>query len=62
PWSETMGDFARRAGEVATPSSAQLAAGLSSEGVGAWRNYGPQLARALPILAPWVEKFGYPAD
>ncbi|HEV2363032.1 MAG TPA: sulfotransferase [Caulobacteraceae bacterium] len=61
-WSERMGEFADRARAVATPSAAQLAGGLSAEGVGAWRRYREQLAPILPILQPWVERFGYPAD
>ena len=44
---------------IATPSGAQLASGLSAEGVGQWRRYRQQLAPALPRLAPWVERFGY---
>jgi Tfp pilus assembly protein PilF len=56
-----MLDFAHRSGDVATPSSSQLAAGLSGEGVGAWRRYADKLAPVLPKLEPWVELFGYGA-
>ena len=61
-WTEAMRDFARRPGErdVATPSSAQLARGLSKEGVGVWRRYAGQLALVMPVLQPWVQRFGYP--
>jgi tetratricopeptide (TPR) repeat protein len=57
-----LSDFSARArrGEVATPSAAQLARGLFKEGVGQWRAYAAELAPVLPILAPWVERFGYP--
>jgi Tfp pilus assembly protein PilF len=51
-----------RARDIATPSAGQVAAGLSREGVGAWRRYAAQMAPVLPVLQPWVEKFGYPAD
>lgn len=63
-FSEAMRDFAGRGRDraVATPSGAQLARGLSAEGVGAWRRYKDQLAPALPILAPWAAKFGYDAE
>ncbi|MHB8528725.1 MAG: sulfotransferase [Caulobacteraceae bacterium] len=61
-WSEAMAGFSSRAAEVATPSAAQLAGGLTAEGVGAWRRYRDALAPVLPILAPWAERFGYPAD
>ncbi|MEJ0027728.1 MAG: sulfotransferase [Rhizomicrobium sp.] len=49
-----------RARAVDTPSSRQIAAGVSAAGVGAWRRYGGQLAPVLPVLAPWVARFGYP--
>ena len=58
-WSPNMADFAGRAGDVATPSSSQIARGLNIEGVGQWRNYREQLSPVLPVLQPWVEEFGY---
>ncbi len=63
-WSDSMLDFARtaRARAVRTPSARQVERGLYSEGVGQWRPYAAQLAPVMPLLAPWVEKFGYPAD
>jgi hypothetical protein len=33
--------------------------GLNREGAGQWRRFQVQLAPILPILAPWVERFGY---
>jgi hypothetical protein len=61
-WTDALRSFADRIQDrgVATPSGAQLARGLSAEGVGAWRRYAVQLAPAELILAPWVAKFGYP--
>ena len=63
PWTEALRGFADRIQDrgVATPSGAQIARGLSAEGMGAWRRYAAQLAPAEPILAPWVARFGYPA-
>ncbi|MGH7023527.1 MAG: tetratricopeptide repeat-containing sulfotransferase family protein [Caulobacteraceae bacterium] len=63
-WRAEYADFAGRArrGEVASASSAQIARGLYTEGTAHWRRYRAQMAPVLPILAPWVEKFGYPAD
>ena len=57
-------DFAQTAAanRIATPSSAQVGRGLYSEGVGQWRNYDFALGPALPILKPWIEKFGYAAS
>ncbi len=54
-------DFASRARDrgISTPSAAQVARGLNREGQGAWRRYHQQMAPVLPLLDPWVEKFGY---
>jgi tetratricopeptide (TPR) repeat protein len=63
-WREEMRDFSETAKRrtIRTPSASQVVRGLNAEGVARWRPYGPALAPALPILAPWVERFGYPAD
>jgi tetratricopeptide (TPR) repeat protein len=63
-WTDAMRDFAERTRDrgIATPSGAQLAGGLSAEGVGQWRRYRQQMAPALPKLAPWVQRFGYEAQ
>ncbi len=47
---------------IRTPSARQVRAGLNTAGLGRWRAYAEQLAPVRPILAPWVERFGYPAD
>jgi tetratricopeptide (TPR) repeat protein len=62
-WNDAMLDFvetARRRG-IRTPSARQVERGLYSEGVGQWRAYAQQMAPVMPLLAPWVETFGYPA-
>ena len=60
-WSKSMRQFPERVREnaVATPSGAQLARGLNADGVGHWRRYRQQMSAVLPLLAPWVERFGY---
>ncbi len=60
-WNDALREFADRTrdGGIATPSGAQLARGLSPEGIGQWRRYRQQMSAALPVLAPWVERFGY---
>jgi tetratricopeptide (TPR) repeat protein len=60
-WDPAMGDFALRTRdrEALTPSTAQLARGLNTEGVGHWRRYREPLGPALPLLAPWVTQFYY---
>jgi Tfp pilus assembly protein PilF len=59
-----MADFAARARSrgISTPSAAQVARGLNREGQGAWRRYEGQMNPILPLLAPWVERFGYPSE
>jgi hypothetical protein len=57
----SLKDFSERiprAG-IATPSAAQLSKGLYTEGVGQWRRYAAELAPVLPLLEPWVRRFGY---
>ncbi|HWX89173.1 MAG TPA: sulfotransferase [Rhizomicrobium sp.] len=49
-----------RAQNIDTPSSAQVARGLSDSGMAQWRRYLPQLQPVLPMLAPYVARFGYP--
>lgn len=61
-WSDTLRRFSDHGRAAATPSGAQLARGLSAEGVGAWRRYAEQMAAVMPVLTPWAEKFGYPVE
>jgi tetratricopeptide (TPR) repeat protein len=63
-WTPGLRDFgsAAQALEVATPSSAQVTRGLYGEGVGQWRRYSRELAPVLPLLAPWIERFGYASE
>lgn len=60
-WTEELRNFAAGIGrrDVLTPSGPQLARGLNAEGIGRWRDYSDQLAPTLPLLSPWVERFGY---
>lgn len=63
-WRDDLIDFAGRArrGEIASASAAQIARGLYTGGSGHWRRYREQLAPVLPLLEPWVRRFGYPLD
>lgn len=63
-WRDELMDFAGRGqrGGVASASAAQIARGLFKDGTGQWRRYRNELATVMPILTPWVERFGYPAD
>ena len=46
---------------VRTPSASQVRAGLNRRGLARWRAYAEALAPVMATLAPWVERFGYPA-
>ncbi|HET7084035.1 MAG TPA: sulfotransferase [Rhizomicrobium sp.] len=61
---DEMRAFAARARDqnIDTPSSAQVAQGLSGRGLAQWRRYRAQLAPVLPWLEPFVSQFGYPEN
>jgi Flp pilus assembly protein TadD len=60
-WNETVETFADQAkkGRVGTVSGAQLAKGLNASGIERWRRYEADLSPILPIVQPWVDRFGY---
>jgi hypothetical protein len=60
-WDEAMREFAAKARSrgISTPSAAQVARGLNREGQGVWHRYRQHMAPVLPILEPWVRRFGY---
>lgn len=60
-WDKVLFDFAAKARTrgIATPSAAQVTRGLNREGQGVWRRYRAQMAPVLPMLEPWVRRFGY---
>ncbi len=59
-WTEDFRAFDKTAQTrgVRTASATQVRRGLY-DGGGKWRRYQEQLAPVLPILAPWVERFGF---
>ncbi|MBS0255617.1 MAG: sulfotransferase [Proteobacteria bacterium] len=59
-WSEDLRRFDRtaKARGVSTASAGQVRKGLY-DGRRQWEAFADQLAPVLPILAPWIEKFGY---
>ncbi|HEX4160659.1 MAG TPA: sulfotransferase [Rhizomicrobium sp.] len=63
-WNEAMRDFVPASGVIAqrNQSAEQVRRGLYSSGIGQWRRFRAQLEPAIPILAPWIARFGYPAD
>ncbi|WP_372888800.1 sulfotransferase [Sphingomonas sp.] len=59
PWTEDFAAFASTAQNrgVRTASETQVRKGLYNGG-GQWRRYADPLAPVLPILSPWIERFG----
>lgn len=47
---------------IATPSPARIARGLNVERVGAWKRYSNQIAPLVPLLQPWIDRFGAMTD
>ena len=56
-------DFKGRIGgrERATPSTAQLRDGLDPSRQGQWRHYAGPLQAVMPVLEPWLRRYGYEA-
>jgi tetratricopeptide (TPR) repeat protein len=62
PWNEAMlapGAHARAKGFISTPSYAQVIEPISTRSVGRWKHYERHFREALPILMPWMERWGY---
>ncbi len=60
PYDARMLDFTGTAQgrAIATPSGKQVARGLYN-GEGQWRAYRSEMEGVLPVLAPWVARYGY---
>jgi hypothetical protein len=60
-WEENMAAFSNRAKTLPlrSLSAAQIRRGLNADGVGQWRRYEKNLVPVLPVLEPWVRRFGY---
>lgn len=50
---------ARSRGLITTASYAQVTEPIYTRSAGRWQRYRAQLEPVLPLLSPWVEKFGY---
>jgi tetratricopeptide (TPR) repeat protein len=62
PWHEAMlapGEHARAKGFISTPSYSQVVEPVNSRSVGRWKHYERHFSEALPILKPWLERWGY---
>ncbi len=64
-WQDAVLDHQKTAverGFIRTPSYAQVMEPIYSSASGRWKRYEPQMREVLPILAPWVERYGYSLD
>jgi tetratricopeptide (TPR) repeat protein len=61
-WREDMLDHTKTAAErglIKTASYAQVTQPIYTRSIGRWERYREHLEPVLPVLAPWIEKFGY---
>ena len=61
-WHDAMlqpGTQARARGFISTPSYAQVIEPVNTRSVGRWRRYEREFSEALPVLKPWLERWGY---
>jgi tetratricopeptide (TPR) repeat protein len=65
PWDAALlapGEHARAKGYISTPSYSQVVEPINRKSVGRWRHYQRHFAQALPLLMPYVERWGYSAE
>lgn len=55
-------DAARSRGTVRTASYSQITEPVYTRAAGRWRRYRDFLEPAIPVLAPWIDRFGYGLD
>ena len=61
-WSEEVLDHqatAKGRGRIKTASYAQVGQPIYKQAAGRWMNFRKHLEPVLPVLAPWIAKFGY---
>ncbi|HTD29817.1 MAG TPA: sulfotransferase [Xanthomonadaceae bacterium] len=62
PWEDALMDFSTHAlnrGRIDTPSYAQVSRPIYREACYRWQRYREHLAPWLPLLQPYIERFGY---
>lgn len=61
-WSDSLLDYRQTAlarGFIKTPSYDQVIQDIYQQASGRWERYREQMQDVLPLLEPWVQKFGY---
>jgi Flp pilus assembly protein TadD len=62
PWHDSVlrpQDTARDKKFISTPSYSQVVQPVSAKAVGRWHSYEKELSKVLPIIAPYLERWGY---
>jgi hypothetical protein len=62
PWHDAMlapAEHARAKGFIGTPSYSQVIEPVNSRSVGRWKRYERHFTRVLPVLMPWIDRWGY---
>ena len=54
-------EHARHKRFISTPSYAQVTEGVHRRAVDRWQHYREQFEPVLPLLQPWLDRFGYEA-
>jgi len=54
-------ETAKKRGRIKTASYAQVIEPIYTRSAGRWEKYRKYLEPVLPVLRPWIEKFGYTA-
>lgn len=63
-WTDAMlepGLHARRKGFISTPSYSQVVQPVHTRAIGRWKHYEQQFAGILPLLQPYLDRWGYAA-
>lgn len=63
-WDDKVRDYREHAlsrGQINTPSYEQVVKPIYNKSIGRWRNYSAAFEEVLPILLPYMERFGYEA-
>jgi tetratricopeptide (TPR) repeat protein len=61
-WESEMSDYRERLSPtLSTPSAAQVEHAIHDRAVGLWRHHAEALEPYTAQLAPWIERWGYPA-
>ena len=62
PWDDAMlqpGEHARTKGFISTPSYTQVLEPVNRKSVGRWKRYERHFGAVLPVLMPWIQRWGF---